>query len=392
MRASTIALGTLTATCSAIPIYLVAALAPRLQADLGFDDAALGFAIGAFFAVSAVVTVRAGRLADRYGWWPLAAGGCAGTAGVLLVLAFAGDRYLHLVLALAVAGLAFGVAQPSSSLVLLRDGPRRGLGMSFGVKQAGIPAATLVSGAALPLIAVRAGWRPTIAAVAVLVAAFVLVLLARGGGPSADPPRTDAARRAAAGAGTPEGIVRYVLAAAVMTAVVASVAGFSVVALVAAGLSESSAGVVLATCSLLGIAARIVGGWLVDRWSFDGIRLSGFLIAASSAGYACIAVGRPAPVVAGVAVAYVVGWSWPGILFHGIVSAYPAQPGAAAGALQTGLSLGNTVGPVMFGSALRAFGGSPAWLGIGVLAVVAGATMIFARASALRTAATRATT
>ena len=79
---------------------------------------------------------------------------------------------------LAVAGLANAVTQPAINLFMADQVPRDRQGLAFGIKQSAIPAAVLVSGLALPLLALPLGWRPTFAicapgalAVAVIVAA-----------------------------------------------------------------------------------------------------------------------------------------------------------------------------------------------------------------------------
>ena len=64
---------------------------------------------------------------------------------------------------LAVAGVANAVAQPAINLFVAEQIPGHRQGLGFGVKQSGIPAAILVSGLALPLLALPFGWRPTFA-------------------------------------------------------------------------------------------------------------------------------------------------------------------------------------------------------------------------------------
>ena len=66
------------------------------------------------------------------------------------------------------------LGQLASNLTLARSVPASRLGLSFGIKQAAIPIATLLAGAAVPTVALTIGWRWAYligAAVALLAAA-----------------------------------------------------------------------------------------------------------------------------------------------------------------------------------------------------------------------------
>ena len=87
-------------------------------------------------------------------------------AGILLsagsLLAVAGARPVvpgagRACSALSAAANALG--QLASNAALARHVPAHRQGLSFGVKQAAIPVSTLLAGAAVPTIALTAGWR-----------------------------------------------------------------------------------------------------------------------------------------------------------------------------------------------------------------------------------------
>src|SRR5205823_1137887 len=69
-----------------------------------------------------------------------------------------------------------------SNLTLARSVPAHRLGLSFGVKQAAIPLATLLAGAAVPAVALTVGWRWA------YVIAAGLAVLALVGAPRAGEP------------------------------------------------------------------------------------------------------------------------------------------------------------------------------------------------------------
>ena len=96
------------------------------------------------------------------------------------------------------AGLANAVTQPAINLFMADQVPLARQGLAFGIKQAAIPAAVLVSGLTLPLLALPLGWRPTFAicAAGALVVAVVVRRSAAGFAPvpPRDPARVPAAR------------------------------------------------------------------------------------------------------------------------------------------------------------------------------------------------------
>ena len=68
-----------------------------------------------------------------------------------------------LFLFLTAAGLANAVTQTAINLFMSEQVARDRQGLAFGIKQSGIPAAILVSGLALPALALPLGWRATFA-------------------------------------------------------------------------------------------------------------------------------------------------------------------------------------------------------------------------------------
>src|SRR5215210_2184397 len=66
--ASQAATGALTTTIAvSIPVFLVGGLAVQISDELGFSPAGLGLAVSAYFGASALASVPAGALVERYG-------------------------------------------------------------------------------------------------------------------------------------------------------------------------------------------------------------------------------------------------------------------------------------------------------------------------------------
>ena len=73
-------------------------------------------------------------------------------------------------------GLANAVSHPAANLSLAREVPAGRQGLSFGIKQAAIPVATLLAGLAVPTIAVTLGWRWAFAGGAALALAVAFLV------------------------------------------------------------------------------------------------------------------------------------------------------------------------------------------------------------------------
>ena len=82
-----------------------------------------------------------------------------GVAIVTGAIAAFADSYAALVTILLCSAWCNVLGQLSSNLTLAQHVPASRLGLSFGLKQAAIPLATLLSGAAVPAVALTIGWR-----------------------------------------------------------------------------------------------------------------------------------------------------------------------------------------------------------------------------------------
>src|SRR5919107_1756562 len=146
-------------TVSVLPVFLTGALAVQLGDELGFDPAGLGLVVALYFGVSALCSLPVGRLVERWGGATTSRIAVLGVAVVMLALAVFAKSYVSLLAILLCSAWCNVMGQLASNLTLARSVPAHRLGLSFGVKQAAIPLATLLAGAAVPLVALTIGWR-----------------------------------------------------------------------------------------------------------------------------------------------------------------------------------------------------------------------------------------
>ena len=109
----------LTSTIAAnLPVFFTGSLAVQLQRDLGFGDAALGLAVGVFYAVGALGSPWMGRIVERIGSQRSLRLGAAVSAAGQVTIALAVQQLWLLVVLLSLGGLANSLAQPASNVYL----------------------------------------------------------------------------------------------------------------------------------------------------------------------------------------------------------------------------------------------------------------------------------
>lgn len=367
-----------TALVGVLPVFLTGALAVQIGRDIEFGPSRLGVASGAFFAAAAIGSALMGRLAERIGPGVAMRMSAAGAAVLLAALAVVPNYGLLLVL-LFVAGLWNALAQVAANLLVARGVAPERQGWSLAMKQAGVPAGTLLGGLAVPLLGVTVGWRwayvaAAIGAVATMRAVPVHAVAAGGRSP---------ARR-------PDGDVPLrpllLLAVAVGFAAAAngSLATFMVSAGVDAGFSEAASGLVLMGGSAVGISMRLLAGSRADRRGGRHLPVVSALLVGGAIGYLFLAPGDVVTHLIGAAIAFGSGWAWPGLFNLAVVRLNPSAPAAATGITQTGVYVGALSGPILFGLVVDASGYELAWSLAAVSSLGSAIAMAFGRRQILR--------
>lgn len=330
-------------TMCIVPAFLTGAMGVQLgrEFDVGADT--LGLWVAVFFISSGMASPVLGRLAES--WGPATSlRRASGLAAVALVLTAVAPTPSLYIASMIVGGVANALAHPSANLSLSRAIHSGRLGLAFGIKQSAVPSATLLAGTAVPVIALTVGWRW----------AFVLASISAVVAMMTVPDDLDARRHP-----QPHGengrmdakvLVAFTVAGALGGAAAVSLAAFGVPGGVALGVSEAHAGLIFAVASLCGLLGRLTLGWGVDRRIIkDSFRAVMILLAVGSIGFAILAAGGANFFTVGVIIAFLAGWTWPGLFHMSIVRDNPDAPASATGIVQIGLSLGSGVGPLAFG-------------------------------------------
>lgn len=355
-----------------LPVYLTGALGVTLQQDLGFDSAQLGLAVGTHFGVGAVLAPVMGRLIDRTGWRLAAQLSAVCTIFGLGAIATQVDSATGLIAALAVTGLGHALGMPAANLAIaaeVREGRRA---LAFGVKHMAIPLAGLASGASLPLVALRVGWRWAYAGALISpILSLALSVVLRGRSRAATP--QPGVHASGAGVANVPLMLWLSLAGALASGAVSSLSTFFVDAAVDGGVTQARAGAMLALGSAVGLGVRPIAGWVADKRSSSGFRIAARMLALGSVGLAALAwPGDLMILVPATVVAFGAGWGWPGLYHYAVVQHNPGAAGAATGIVLTGLAAGGALGPMAFGLVADALSFPAAW------AMTAGAVLVSA--------------
>lgn len=318
---------------------------PRYLVQAGLSDWQVGLVLGAFGAASLAGRPLAGLAADRWGLRPvMLAGALALLVGAGAVPLVGGVAPLFALRLCQAAGYVAFTTAGTALVIRLTPPPMRGrrlalFGVAANVAITLVPAATSAALAAAPLTAA-------------FYLAGLLALVA--GGLALRLPAPPAERPSEA---QPLGSLRRLLLPMLAAALIG--AGFAAFFQFAPLLAERRAGLAagaLYTIYGLGIiAACLLTGPLLDRWSVGrALTVAALLLAA---GLGLLALGGPSPVaaLAAVLVAAGSGLAHPALLAHH-AALLPGAPGRASAAFYLGFDLGIGLGSLLFGAALELAG------------------------------------
>lgn len=360
-----------TVAAYALPLFFTASLALDIGRELDMTVAGLGVAITIFWIVATLSSFPAGRLVDRIG--PVASGRLAGALVVLgsLGIAAAARSFAAFTALLAVTAIGNAIIPPAMSALVTGELKTRRRGAVLGLQQAGPPLASVVAGLALPTLSGMLGWRGIFALGAVAAAlATVGVRGAPGEAKVTPAPAVSEERRAFA--------LLLALGGLFASGAATGLVSYLVLYASDAGMSASAAGVLLAVASVVCVATRIELGVRRDRRRAPLLPQMAALVFVGTLGFALLAVGTAATVVAGAVLAVGIGWGWPGLYLLAAVEHGPAAPGRSVGTAVTGTFAGAIMGPSLVAFLATASSFEVAWAVCAALSVVGGTAFLVA--------------
>lgn len=333
------------ATTGIFPVFLAGALAVQMSEEFGYTTRGIGLSIASFYTLSSLTSVLLGKAADRIGWSKAIKVSAIGCVLSLAAIGALAGSLGSVVVLIGLAGLSNALLQPAVNLLIAQRAPRTRRGLLFGLKQAAIPLATLVGGLSVPLLALTVGWRWAFFGGALFgLAALTMLPRDHHYQPGSIPNRPSE---------SPSRVGRSLLPLFLVTLFgqtgASALGSFLVVSAVYAGISEGGAGLLLAAASIAGIVARVVIASSADR----GLRLNlapiSALLAVGALGFLVLSIPQAWAASVGAFVGFIAGWGWPGLFNLIVVDRHAHAPATATAATQTGVYMGNGIGPLAFG-------------------------------------------
>lgn len=366
--ASALISATTGAILSSLPVALMGAVAFLMREDIAFERSHLGAFIAVFFIASGVTSVPGGHLAEHFGAKRMLRVGACGSATALFCIGAFAQRPSHVVALLALAGFSHGGGIPAGNVTLMEFVKPTSQGAAYGFKQAAIPAATLLAGGAIPLLALRFGWRSAFMSAALL--SLVVLFFTKGA-----PGRSKRQSGTSAFVGTRQTRGQLLLLGASIAAGSAAgngMAAYTVESLLAYGVAPGTAGMVLVAGSVAGLLARALAGRAADIDRVDEVKLIAVMLVFGACGFLMMATGiHGVLTVGGVILGFGGGWGWAGVFNLTVIRRNTAAPGVATGIATTGVFAGAVAGPLLFGLAAEAWSFNMAWVGAAGFALLA---------------------
>ncbi len=361
-----------------LSIYVLAALAPAITAELELSRTQFGALASSAYLVTASLSITVGtivdRLAPRRVLLALFLLGAASLGGIALA-----TSYLVLVIAVIFSGLSQALANPVTNQTVAMMLPAGQRGVMMGIKQSGVQLCQALAGLTLPILAVAAGWRAAAMSMPILAVAGILLTVSVLRKPNVVP--TGSGGRGRRHPSNP------------LPRAVWWLAGYSV--LIGAGLQATNVYVALyayefvgldavragATTGLLGgigVLSRLAWGRASER-----VRTAQFSLALLAVG------GMLAALLLNLAVSFPL-LIWTGVVVHSLTvvaanvvtmmavvrSVELAQLGRASGVIAFGLYLGFTLGPIAFGATTDLSGSYGAGWSLVLLGYLGAATLM----------------
>ena len=345
-------------------------LFPILRDDLGVSYAALGLLSTVFFVASAVAQPAMGFLVDRIGARRVLIAGIGLLGLSCLMMGFAPTYPAFVVLAV-VGGVGNSVFHPADYSILTASVSEERLGRAYSVHTVGGNVGWTLAPIVMIALAAAVGWRGALISIGVAGLALAAFLAWRG---SLLRDESDARGRsdaAGGGASRPAGFAFLldvsILASFVFFVFLAmgqfGIQSFSVTALNAVyGVDLALAGSALTAYLAAGAVGTIAGGITADRVRDPGMIVAVAFVIAAPVFVAMGGLDLPFPAMfAGlVLTGFAMGAAMPSRDLI-VRRATPAgATGRVFGFVYSGLDVGGTIAPVLFGAFMDA--GRPDWL------------------------------
>jgi len=272
----------------------IPAIASLIRDDLGLTLAQAGSFLSAYYIGPIVMSLPAGTLADQWGVKRTLVLGQLVIALGLVAVSTAGS-YPALITLMMVAGVGYGMLNPTSTKAVLAWFPVSQRATMIGFKQVGLPFGGALGAALLPVLALAIGWRLAVVASAALIALSAVASLARYRDPPDMPPPAPSGARAVRLVLLTRDLWLVALATIVFAGMQTVWMAFLVLYLTdVVGLPLLAASGYLALAQVAGMTGRIAFGLLSD-YVFGGQRRPPLVLAGAGSAVCTLAIAFTGP-------------------------------------------------------------------------------------------------
>jgi MFS family permease len=355
-------------------------LAPLIAQERGQDPRLVGLYAALIFGAAIVSSLATPPLVAR--WGPLRVMQFTLVPAAAGVLTLMSDLLAGFAVSAVLIGLAYGPANPASSVLLARVTPAHLRARVFSAKQTSVPLGGVLAGALVPVLASAWSWRAAVCTVAILCLVTAgAVQPWRRRLDDGDRPEVDVRLAALIRPVTLLGRSRSLRGLAGLSGLFAAVQfcfGSVFVSYLATdgGLPLITAGAMLSLALGASIAARVLWGWAADRTHASAVLAAiTVLMAVSSFATAAITPDWPRAATAIVAVLFgASAYSWNGVFLSEVARAAPKDGiGAATAGCMCVTYVGALFGPAVFSVlSARLDDGRLGFCLLGAIAIVAG--------------------
>lgn len=370
-------------------------MAPAVARTTGLAAEMVGLFVGIVYATASLSSLVSGDMVRR--WGAIRISQVSLLLCALSLAAAATGTPAMILLAAMLIGLGYGPVTPASSHILVRTTPRHSMGLTFSLKQTGVPLGGMLAGLVLPPLIGGVGWQMAALVVAGLcmAAAIVTQTIREQLDDDRDSTRAMSAKaplRALQLVLTTPAIRDMGVCPFFFGATQLCLTTFLVIYLTTAqSMGLALAGTILAVAQVAGVAGRIGWGWLSDRF-IPPRRLLGLLgLAMGAAGVAFAAAETTWPVAAFMLLAAIFGASaigWNGVFLAEVANLAPAgQAATVSGASLFITYAGVVVGPPAFAQVVAhtdSFSIAYLAIGIGIVIVLVGLFLILTQSGTRR--------
>lgn len=363
----------LTATVTVMPGFAIGTMATPIAADLHLSRTALGLAMSAFYATSALSSGLAKRLAGRMAT-PLALALPALLTAVSLLVVATAPNGAALAGALIVAGAGNSLVQPAAARLIAVRAPAHRRALASGMVGAALGASSLIPGLLVAFVVGPWGWRTAmlIASATALVPMLLTPLTRNASSPtaSASPVRSHENLR-----GVRATLALWAAAAALSAAGNNAAVSYFIQFAHQAGFASGTAGDLLSASAILAVLVRLTAGAIADRVPRRNTATVAAMMVLGAIGLALIALGSPLSFLLGAVLAFTTGWGWTGLLLATALRLVPERAETAGHTVQVGVFTGAAIAPYAFGALSNTLGFTTAALTTSAAALT-GATLI----------------